>query len=118
MIGEHEAADFMRALYVGGFLGDRYLNGGRSPADKIGELPLSDPLKTLVNLRRINFSLNDVHNRDVLSFFRLSAHHNVLRLQESSHNIQHGRLPDSVNLSIDRDRSVPGHEEVALRNRH
>lgn len=40
-------------------------------------------------LRGVDFSLNDVENGDVAALLRAGGHHDVLRLRQASHHVQH-----------------------------
>ena len=87
MVGEHQSADLVGGLYVGALLAKGNLDRGRTPFNQLGQFPLSDSLKGLVNLGGIDLALNDVQNRDVCSFPRCAADHDVLGLKEAAHDI-------------------------------
>ena len=54
-----------------------------------------------VNLCRVNFSLYDVEDGNVAMVFEAvnrCRHHHVLRLKQTSHDVQHSCLSDTGNL--------------------
>lgn len=53
---------------------------------------------TGTRLRRIHLPLNDVEDGNVASLFRAGRHHDVLRLGQSSHHIQHRRATNRACL--------------------
>lgn len=50
MVCHHEAADAVCGWQVGGLARQSHLDAGRTPGDEVRQLPLPDPLQTLVNL--------------------------------------------------------------------
>lgn len=70
MIGHHEAADAVSRRQVRGLARERDLDAGGAPGDKIGQLPLSDPLEALVDLQgdgeRAVKEYADIRDRAVL----------------------------------------------------
>ena len=50
VVGQHQATDAVSGLDVRRLTGQRHLDAGRAPGDELGQLPLPDPLQTLVNL--------------------------------------------------------------------
>lgn len=50
MVCHHEPADAVSGRQVRGLAGQSHLDAGRAPGDEVGQLPLPDPLQTLVNL--------------------------------------------------------------------
>ena len=88
----------MRRGDVGRFPRQSHLNGCRAPRNELSQFPLANPLQALVDLSGINFTLNDVQNGCVTMAVGAvpiwsGGHHHVLRLQETSHDIQDRRLP-------------------------
>lgn len=57
MIGQHEPRNPMRRLYIGRFARQSHLDASRTPRDKLGQLPLSDPLQGFVHLSGIDLAL-------------------------------------------------------------
>lgn len=113
IVSDHQARDFMRSLDVRTLLAQSHLNRSWSPVDEIGHLSFPDPLKRLVNLSGIDLSLNDVQNWHVLSFSRWSTDHDVVGMEQSSHDVQHSGFSDVWHLSFDGQWSVSGHQKVA-----
>jgi len=60
VVGEHHTTHLVRRCHVRTLLRQGYLNRGGTPGYEVGELPLTDALQRLVNLRGIDVSLNDV----------------------------------------------------------
>jgi len=50
VVCHHEAADAVCGRQVRGLAGQGHLDAGGTPGDEVGQLPLPDPLQTLVNL--------------------------------------------------------------------
>ena len=94
MIGKHHAADFVLCGYIGAFLGEGHLDRGGSPRDEVCKLALTDPLQRLVNLRWVDVALNNVQDGDVAALLDTRVDENVLRVEQSPHDIKHGRLAD------------------------
>mmetsp|Transcript_45793 Transcript_45793/g.33518 ORF Transcript_45793/g.33518 Transcript_45793/m.33518 type:complete len:219 (-) Transcript_45793:274-930(-) len=103
----------MWSFYIRAFLRKRDLDRSRPPRNEVSKFPLPDPLKGLVDLSGVYFSLDDVEDRDVSSLFDAGGHNDVLGLEESAHDVEDSSLPDGRLLLVHGERSVASHEEVA-----
>jgi hypothetical protein len=120
VICQHEPTDPMIHWDIWAFLGQSDLNTRRSPRDESCKSALPDPKKTLVNIGRINITLDDVQNGNITALLpRYSGDHSVLWLKESSHHIQDGGFANSFSLldTIAREGCIRSHEEVTPRGR-
>mmetsp|Transcript_35615 Transcript_35615/g.114641 ORF Transcript_35615/g.114641 Transcript_35615/m.114641 type:complete len:295 (-) Transcript_35615:733-1617(-) len=119
VVGEHQARDAVRRLEVRRSTREGHLHAGWSPRDEAAELSFPDALQRLVDLRRVHVALDDVEDRDVAAAVLASRarNHDVFSLQQPSHHVHDGRLPDShaarfLAQVLERERSVPCHKEV------
>lgn len=94
VVCQHHTADFVLSGDIRTFLGESHLNGCGAPRDEVRQLSLSDSLKRFMHLRRVNVALNNVQDRDVAAFLDACVDENILRVQQSPHDIQHSRLSD------------------------
>ena len=58
VIGKHQTTDAVTCLDIRRFLGQRHLNAGRTPFDKVRQFALTDALQTLVHLGWIDLPCN------------------------------------------------------------
>ena len=65
-----------------------------------------------MNLSCINLSLNNVEDWHVFSFFGWSTHHDIWRMEQSSHNVKNWSLFDIWNLFLNGERCVSSHQEM------
>mmetsp|Transcript_6375 Transcript_6375/g.15510 ORF Transcript_6375/g.15510 Transcript_6375/m.15510 type:complete len:204 (-) Transcript_6375:430-1041(-) len=99
VVREHQAAHPVLRLDVGRLLAQRDLDAGGPPLDEVGQLALPDPLQRLVHLSGVHLPLDHVQNRNVLGVggllaARVRGDHDVLRLQQAAHHVEHRRLAD------------------------
>ena len=66
-----------------------------------------------MDLCGVDVSLYDVQDAHINSVFKVGGDHDVLSLQESPHDIEHSGLPDRADMSVQSQRRVAGHQEVA-----
>ena len=76
VVGQHQATDAVSRLDVRGLTGQRHLDAGGAPGDELGQLPLPDPLQTLVNLteKQAIFSLQKLISLYLLVEYQSSRH--------------------------------------------
>jgi len=91
------------------------LNWSWSPRNKWSKLSLSYSLKRFMHLSGIHIALDNVQDAYEVSFLDSSWNHDVLSLEESTHNIKNCCLSNSRCILRNSERSVSCHEEVTSR---
>ena len=67
-----------------------HLDARWAPGYEVCQFPFTDALQGLVNLSGVNIALDDVQNGDVTTLTHGCGHHDVFRLQQPPHDVQHG----------------------------
>ena len=97
VVGEHESTDSVRLGQVGRPLRQETLYARWTPWYKLTELAFANAQETLVDLRWVHIALYDVQYGNVTVVDLLVAlsnrDHHVLLLEQTSHHVEHGRLP-------------------------
>jgi len=115
VVGHHKTSDTVMCLDVRRLLRQGDLDRSGAPRNELGHLSLPDTLQTLVDLRGVDLTLDNVENGDITSLSRRGGNHDVLGLQQTTHHIQHGRLTNRTALAINRQRGVSSHQEMTTR---
>ena len=81
-------------------IAQRDLDRARTPGNEIRQLPFPDPEQTLVYVRRIDIvPLDDVQAGYVTRVFgRGGGHESIFGLEQASHDVERGGLPDRLCL--------------------
>ncbi len=113
VVCHHQSTHFVWCLYVWAFLAESHLDRSWSPINEVGQFLLPDSLKWFVNLGRIDFSLDDIQDGHVFSLSSGGAHHNVVWMQEPSHNVEDSCFANVWHLTLDSQRRITSHQKVA-----
>jgi hypothetical protein len=121
VVCEHQATNSVVHWYIWTFLCQSYLDTGWTPRYKCCESSFSDTKQTLVDICWVDFSLNYVEDGDVAALLAwCGGDHAVLRLKETSHNVENCSLANSLGLFniVPCEWCVRGHEEVTAGRRN
>lgn len=128
VIRHHETRHTVRALQIRTRLRQSHLDARRTPRHELMQILLSDALQALVDLHRIDQSLNNVHDGNVTPGAGIDTHHQILVLEKATHHIIDGRLSHRGSLCItqrdehhgiiDGEGCIRSHEEVQPRLRN